>query len=61
VSTDVPSIGTSGCPDVGRRARRDQAGTVVISGADFDYSLDRDHWYRRGVERVDFHIAQRVS
>ena len=38
-----------------------QAGTVVISGADFDYSLDRDHWYRRGVERVDFHIAQRVS
>ena len=38
-----------------------QAGKVVITGADFDYPLDRSHWYRRGVEGVDFHIAQRVS
>ena len=36
-------------------------GRVVMTGADLNYSLDRDHWYRRGVDHVDFRNVQRVS
>jgi hypothetical protein len=38
-----------------------RAGRVVMTGADLDYALDRAHWFRRGVEHVDFRIVQRVS
>jgi hypothetical protein len=32
-------------------------GRVVLTGADFDYALDRGHWYRRGVDHVDMRVV----
>lgn len=32
-------------------------GRVVLTGADFNYSMDRAHWWRRGVDHIDMHIV----
>ena len=36
-------------------------GKVLATGADFDYSLDRSGWYRRGNDHVDLSIGIRAT
>jgi hypothetical protein len=45
----------------GRHGRLLVLCVLTLVGADFNYSLDRSHRYRRGVEPVDFHVSQDVS